>query len=73
LPGLLDTAEVKQRLAAGLLAVHALSEVALDGHVQVRTEFGIEVAVESPATEKRSQAKERLPNQGEHFVFTSCI
>ena len=33
LAGLLDTAEVEERLAPGLLAAHALSEVAFDGHV----------------------------------------
>jgi len=60
LPGLFETAEVEERLAAGLLAVHALGEVAFDGHLQVGTQFGIEVAVELRAPEERPEAVKGL-------------
>src|SRR5215470_8007787 len=56
LASLFEAAEVEKRLTAGLLPVHALREVALDGHLQVRTEFGIEVAVEAAAAKESDEA-----------------
>jgi hypothetical protein len=43
-----------------LLAAHALRKVAFDGHLQVGTQFGIEVAVELRAAEERQETVKRL-------------
>ena len=68
--GLFEATEVQERLVAGFLTAHALSDVALDGHVQVRTQFSVEVAVELVAMEKGAQAMGELEKPGNHFVAT---
>src|SRR5215469_112969 len=67
LPGLFETAELEERLAAGLFGGHALSEVAFDSHFQVRTQFGVEVAIELRAAKDGAQAVKRLAKPGDHW------
>jgi len=64
--GLLEAAEIQERLAAGLLRAYALAELALDGHFEVRAEFLVEIRVEAgPAEQSEDAAGE---SAGFHFA-----
>src|SRR5207237_835119 len=71
LAGLLDTAEVEKRLAPGLLRVHAFGEIALDRHLQMRTQLGIEVAIETRAAKQLEKAGGQHLNEFDHEVAFS--
>src|SRR6266566_1161490 len=67
LPGLFEAPEVEERLAAGLLGAHAPSEVSFEGHLQVRTQLGVEVVIELCTAEEGAQTVEPLAKPGDHL------
>jgi len=57
-PGLLRAAETEEGLAASFGGGEAALEIFLNGELQVRGDFGIDVAVEFCATEEGAQSVE---------------
>jgi hypothetical protein len=63
---LFEAPKVEERLAAGLPGAHALREVAFKSHLQVRTQFGVEVTIELRTAEEGAQTVERLAKASGH-------
>jgi hypothetical protein len=64
--GLLDAAEVEERLAVRWLGIHALAKVPFHGHLQVGAQFRIHVVFETTAAEEGSDTVEKLAAEFAH-------
>src|SRR5437667_6684995 len=68
--GLLDAAKTAKRFAAGIRRRHAFAQVNLDGHLQMRTQFVVQVLFETTAAKERGDAMEQRAEAFTHNLGT---